>query len=181
MTPRAFDLAAYKARWRAACAAWDVDPIEGATGYQVVHIKVAQLQAERAKADRGRPVHVTASELRTLITHAPVFDEAPTPTHQQQRVALVDGALFTELYREVHAEIRAERLRAVRGQFVAALVPALVEVLEAEARAERLARMKRRGMPLKLRHRARGFELRWLPDGFGGLRVVEAVVEMAGD
>jgi hypothetical protein len=38
-----------------------------------------------------------------------------------------------------------------------------------------------RTLPLRERHKRRGFVLRWVPDGAGGLVRVETALQMAGD
>ncbi|MBK8035276.1 MAG: hypothetical protein IPK17_38390 [Chloroflexi bacterium] len=49
MSVRQIDIAALKANFRAACAPWGIDPVEGATSYQVVHVVAAQRLAEQAR------------------------------------------------------------------------------------------------------------------------------------
>jgi hypothetical protein len=165
MTPRAFDLAQFKSRWRDVCAQWDVDPLEGATGYQLVHIKVAQKQAAAPPPPETK-VTITRAELYGLIAHAPVLpDDRP-----------MRADVFADAWRAVIAE-RAEAKRRARQTFTAALVVAL---LEAEAR-DAMLRALLRTLPLRERHKRRGFTLRWVPDGAGGLVRVETALQMAGD
>jgi hypothetical protein len=165
MTPRAFDLAQFKSRWRDVCAQWDVDPLEGATGYQLVHIKVAQKQAA-APPQPETKVTITRAELYGLIAHAPVLpDDRP-----------MRADVFADAWRAVIAE-RAEAKRRARQTFTAALVVAL---LEAEAH-DAMLRALLRTLPLRERHKRRGFTLRWVPDGAGGLVRVETALQMAGD
>jgi len=42
----AFDLVAYKRHWRELCEKHGIDPVEGATTYQVVNVRVEQRKAE---------------------------------------------------------------------------------------------------------------------------------------
>ena len=165
MTPRAFDLAQFKARWRTLCAQWDVDPVEGATGYQVVHIKVAQKQAAPTPQTLT-PVVITRAELYGLIAHVPVLPDG-RPLRAQ---------VFADAWRSVIAD-RIEAERRTRQAFAAALIDALLKADERDAMLRALLRT----MPLKERHARRGITLRWVPDGAGGLVRVETALQMAGD
>jgi hypothetical protein len=188
MTPRAFDLAQFKSRYRALCAQWDVDPLEGATGYQLVHIKVAQKQAA-APPQPETKVTITRSELYGLIAHAPVLPDTeyarrPTfATSYGEKAAVWEQiAQGRRIGRKALLAIRDERLallvkRRTRNMFTSALVVAL---LEAEAR-DAMLRALLRTLPLRERHKRRGFTLRWVPDGAGGLVRVETALQMAGD
>lgn len=52
--PRRIDISALKLKFRAACATHGVDPLEGSTSYQVVHIIAEQrLAARRNASDAG--------------------------------------------------------------------------------------------------------------------------------
>lgn len=164
MTPRAFDIAQFKSRYRALCAQWDVDPLEGATGYQLVHIKVAQKQA--AAPPPETKVTITRAELYGLIAHVPVLPDG--------RPLRAD--VFADAWRAVITE-RAEAKRRARQVFTAALVVAL---LEADMR-DAMLRALLRTLPLKERHARRGITLKWIPDGAGGLLRVETALPMAGD
>lgn len=165
MTPRAFDIAQFKSRWRDICAQWDVDPLEGATGYQLVHIKVAQKQAA-APPPTETKVTITRAELYGLIAHAPVLPDGKP----------LRADVFADAWRTVIAE-RAEAKRRARQAFAPALIVAL---LEAEAH-DAMLRALLRTLPLRERHKRRGFTLRWVPDGAGGLLRVETALPMAGD
>jgi hypothetical protein len=165
MTPRAFDLAQFKSRWRDVCAQWDVDPLEGATGYQLVHIKVAQQQAAAPPPPEAK-VTITRAELYGLIAHAPVLpDDRP-----------MRADVFADAWRAVIAE-RAEAKRRARQVFTAALVVALLKADERDAMLRALLRT----LPLRERHKRRGFTLRWVSDGAGGWRCIETALQMAGD
>lgn len=188
MTPRAFDLAQFKSRWRDVCAQWDVDPLEGATGYQLVHIKVAQQQAAAPPPPETK-VTITRAELYGLIAHVPVlldteYARRPTfATSYGEKAAVWEQiAQGRRIGRKALLAIRDERLallvkRRTRNMFTSALIDALLRADERDAMLRALLRT----MPLKERHARRGMTLRWVPDGAGGWRCIETALQMAGD
>lgn len=48
-----FDYDDFVARFRAACAAYGIDPARGASGYQVVHVRAARQRAAAEAANRA--------------------------------------------------------------------------------------------------------------------------------
>ena len=172
MKPRAFDLAAFKREWREMCAFVGADPASGpASVYDVVHIRAEWSRRARIARDAADPrprqaVTLTAAELHGLIAHVPVLPDG-RPLRAQ---------VFADAWRSVIAD-RIEAKRRARQVFTAALVVAL---LEAEAH-DAMLRALLRTLPLRERHKRRGFTLRWVPDGAGGWRCIETALQMAGD
>jgi hypothetical protein len=102
---RQFDYAAYVEGYRAACEAWGIDPVRGATGYQVVHVlaeRERRLWEAQSRAERG-----------WWLDHEFWLDCAP---YRSETEADAIWQLFVQAYHlTARLIIRAGRRRARQG------------------------------------------------------------------